>query len=565
VSRARYLFAILIGFGIAGCAIPKGSGPAIPLSPAPESPASTAGIVEVGCAGVSGPFQTEIGGRFVLAARFLAGARPSGSELEQAVRQEIRYLNGRLMQRSESPGPHAVLAESEVQVLATRVRAVRYGRALVLTEIRHPEVKLEEPYLVRAARAGRTGAGDPAWEVSFRARVGGVGCLEPGASLARLDLEAPIDPYLAYWHVPARNWRPITWHKSFFVINPCADTELADLPDPYFYWYFWDPARRAVDDRGRSFDCRSWLREGRDYRKVRLELRPRREMPGPTAKPPVLRLSALRQSLRGNRPLRIDTIFGIIEPKTRVFPSAEWARWVSENPRGWPERMRDFIHRSFPEVDSPDPAEADRGARYWTNLLLGLGDVLAVEDTQADWDGKSLRVRVRGQLRRSGQEVDLRAFLGDTDLLGPGQAVHWPFLLSGLNEADIVVYNGHSGLGKNVSLESIAQGLGRPLPETEAAVSRAPAYQLVAVLSCYSNAYFADELASARRRHGYRGKLDQITTASEYTSERGTLGLLDLVDRTFARDGTEGTDAAGLYGGTYFRPADFLVFRQADF
>lgn len=116
-----------------------------------------------------------------------------------------------------------------------------------------------------------------------------------------------------------------------------------------------------------------------------------------------------------------------------------------------------------------------------------------------------LEKEVRNQLGHS-QKVRITVYLGDTDINSRDATFH-QILIPAFQEADILVYDGHSGLGANLGFDY--------LPEFE--FDPSGKYQLFFINGCSSYPYFNGQFFRAKQ--GGSKNIDIITSGlSTYTS-----------------------------------------------
>jgi hypothetical protein len=113
-------------------------------------------------------------------------------------------------------------------------------------------------------------------------------------------------------------------------------------------------------------------------------------------------------------------------------------------------------------------------------------------------------------------------FFGDTDLGKAGKAFHW-FYKDAIEMASVVIYAGHSGLGKRLDLDRIEDSLGKKI------IFNLNRYQIFFLDSCSSYLYYTNmylnRKKSARDLFGTK-QLDIITTGlPTYFNSMGTSSI----------------------------------------
>jgi hypothetical protein len=118
--------------------------------------------------------------------------------------------------------------------------------------------------------------------------------------------------------------------------------------------------------------------------------------------------------------------------------------------------------------------------------------------------------------------IEYRVFFGDTDLGKAGKAFHW-FYKDAIEKASVVIYAGHSGLGKRLDIESIEESLGKKI------IFNLDRYQIFFIDSCSSYLHYTtmylNRKKSPRDLLGTK-KLDMITTGlPTYFNSMGTSSI----------------------------------------
>lgn len=489
-------------------------------------------------------------GRITLHRAFLATGAKEDEEIIQSLKQQLRYLWGHYRTDAAASQELRVVLSSEEPVLIIQKKtAVPYGRDLVIDWKQvGPHLIINDPYTLRAIQAGQVRKGDAAVAVDYEARFKlGVCSLAQtvGAQPVTLTVPLPQDPWLFFWHVPARERRPMRYHGIVNTTNPCSDDDFAELPHPFYYWYDWQPGRRGPDASGNFFDCRQLLRPGVDF------------------SPHVVRLtrySAASRSFRslrqafgagaGKGPVRATVLIGVLDHELRALDAQGLADRLAAGRGDLSARAR--------ALSGSDWAPAhEGGTAKLLHLLSDLGQVAQVRSSQPQVERGFLRVDIAATLRRSGRPLQLRAHLGLTDLFGPVPPQHWFILQRALAEDHLVIYAGHSGLGENFRLAQIEERLKLPHDEFVRAFRGAP-HQLIAFLSCYSYMYFGQDLLAAGASRAVPGG-EFVFTGDAYTKgDRGALALLDLVDQVLA----PGNTAGRVDRLRFLDPEDFWLIKE---
>jgi hypothetical protein len=475
------------------------------------------------CPRATGEYVGTLRARMVLARAFFDPAIGDDENIRAAALHQLRYVWGHYRNDATAHGAvQLVLSAEEPELTIVSRREAPYGRDLALPwTTTDPRLKIEDAYTLRAVAAGRVRKGDPAIVVEYQLRFKLALCgrgEDPGAAL-RVPL--PPDPWLAYWYVPRARHRLLRYHKDTAITNPCADDDFADLPHPFYYWYDWLPTRHGPDDDGRAFDCRSWLRPGYDYDYV--------EIPVERFAAPSHDLSRVRDGLAATSgPLNATIVVGVTDHSVLDLGLDGWRAAIGDGD--------DLLGRATAARDrwaKEGPREG--GTRSLLETLVGLAQVMTIESHASTVDDDNLRVEVRGRLKESGRALRVRLYLGMTDIFGPRPPKHWPILRRALNEDQLIIYWGHSGIGENFRLAQIEKNLNLSHEQFASELARSPA-RLIAFLSCYSYMYFGQDLLAAGAQH-VGGGAYLFTGIEHARRENGPIAVLALVDRVLSVDG----------------------------
>lgn len=431
-------------------------------------------------------------------------APTEGDFREESVRHHVRFYQKSLQERWKSKGLQVVFSSEPVEVSIDTIELSNSTASYEITAVDHANVKSSHSYINQALKAGKLKTGEPVEHIHYTARWKGVACgaLPPAEETAY----APFDPYLAFWMVQPSLRRHFEWNGSRFLLSPVFENEYVDYPDPLYSWYVWRPEGKLKDIDGKISEPFHSLKFTENAMEAKVDVHVLQSLPA-------LSIAAIK-----NRTLKATVIFGIIDENQKV--------WKPDFPKSGRAKDWHQVEVKLKEFMTQSPA-LDRGSRYAIDFLLHLESFL---------EKKSMRFRYHQPVLtidgKAGQKrLRLRFFFGPTDLLVKTPPEHWAIAKQALEEDDILVYNGHSGLGENFRFENIEQftvGKLKPRPN-----------QLLAILSCYSFSYNA---LAARSKN-------LLLTGSDYTSARGALGLLQNL-----------TGQAKLL--PYVEPQDFLILRS---
>lgn len=439
--------------------------------------------------------------------------------LKDAIVQHLRFAQGHFVNQASSSGRVVMKMSTDPTIESIRVQKSSYPFALEVDAIDHPDVKITHPYLLSALKTRTIAKGDAGLKVSFSARLTAMYCGSKTIP-THLDIDLPSEPYLAYWLVPTRDRREIHWHLSNFKINPCADSEYADIPDPYYYWYFWKPQATGLDAKDRPFQCKTWFRENHEFVSAKVS-------------DIVVDKAPARFGFSGRWPasLRIAAIFGVVDPKGFIFDyRAALAKIAARKTTTLQDVVSLFAR---PATDRP----LDPGSDNVTTFVRELPTLIFSKSASITADADNGILTIESHLAKSAKSVRIEIYFGQTDVLTVAEPSYWRAVSSALAHDDVVLYAGHSGLGENLKLTNV---LAAAKLDGEALLRDAPARQILGFFSCYSYSYFGDEIAQARARASK--STDVIRTASAFTSAQGHVAVLRALDEIDERHPATSSD-----------------------
>jgi hypothetical protein len=394
----------------------------------------------------------------------------------------------------------AGLNENTLKFVVTVQKETLYGHTMKVNDLNHPDYQTDSKYQLRIIAAGGVSEIDPALEVEYQAQVLAAICQDRnGFSGLDKRVLVPLDPYLAYWIVPENERRTIAWEKSVWKINPCADAELADIPHPLYYWYFWNPYQVGEDIQHRPFDCTRIF------------------------DPSLLTPLSLNESGKiipepgktvgfSKSKFKASAIFGVIDPKESILNGKVFL---------------DALQAIETKGEIPSITAGDRGSGALLGFLRKLPDVLTVETVIPNGtDQLPFRARILGTLKSSGAKLDLDLFFGHTDRLSNYPVQSNEEIIRSLESADLILYKGHSGLGENFKISTLFGGSGVPRGDETRLLRKS--HQVFAFVGCHTFSYFGDDIVEARKKQKLGTTL--VTTIAEGTNTNAAVNVLAWLD-----------------------------------
>jgi hypothetical protein len=460
----------------------------------------------VGCS-VGGQITLRYNGRVFLNSLFIDTNKSESENIHEAINLQIKYISGYFYNTDSKKDLKFVLGpDYSVKITQVIRRNITYPFQMTIDAVKRPDVQYTNSYVNRAIEVGKTTRQDPALYVEYVAVLKVAFCGETTEQLDRIDFSLPLDPYLFYWHVPARQREFTQWRSIFWIANPCSTTELADFPDPLYFWYFWKPTEKG---------CFRWLREGKEFFSVRGDIIGI-EWPDQTEG------TALKHALQNKEEIKVTAIFGIMDS------------YIKES-----EKQDEIGLRHFQE---------------FTEEMAGIIDNPFVIKTRKK---NTLLQSIKGRLHESGKKIHLTTSFGPTDIFSNTPAEHWTTARNGLQTDDLVIYAGHSGLGENMSVENIEKHTNKKMN-----IKELPDYQLVAFLSCYTYTYFGLDLVERYSRAQKEKKIDLLFTGSSYTSGKMAAYLISYLDSILSPHKLSG---GNNLTSQFLDPEGFLLIKNFHF
>lgn len=423
---------------------------------------------------------------------------------EEVVRAQLRYLEGYYNHGMPETSKQTAFVYPRQEIHVTRVARTRYPRALQIQWT--PDTPELYPPSFRGKRA--VDGNSPATEIDYSARQEIIVCGGSANSPETGPLfKLPLDPYLAFWLVPERERQHLmNFGGERSRTNPCADPQMAKLKFPSMYWYVWSPDASGEDAEGQTFSCPALLKEGRDYATITPRFRPLDSQKSP--------LSFAKLSTHDSLDVRvIQGLYSQSSDRSTLDRALALFRRNGDILRT--ARLLGSGDLSREGIKDLDPSVFDV-----LRILRSLDSIADLQLRSAEDKGTHFEFAFSGQLKASQKKLDLLVYYGPTDE-PQKKAKHWDFLSAAISKADFIVYSGHSGMGKNMSMNYLPS---RP--------STLPSYQALMVISCYASSYFGPDYLALRDRPGM--STDLIKTAISDSHPMALPGaFLQFLDQEF--------------------------------
>lgn len=478
-----------------------------------------------------------------IAKKFIPEDKDKTVIFKNAIEQQLRYLVAHEFHEAyaNQSVPDFTATSNNADITITSVESKKYFAGFKISSINHPDVTIEDPYMRMAIKSGSVAETEDSFEVTYQAKLKGVGCLLNGNIKKQTSL--PRDPYLAYWYYPESKFPLIRWRQSSFRTNPCSDEELADIPHPYYFWYFWEPSKKNTRRQSKSNECLSvYNSKTLINAEISFEEDPSH---------PIAQGAGRIATLKMKDEIKAAYIFGIIDSKGTQPTTKSLIEMLTDSSAD--------LNQAFASLSinlNENDTKLERGALYFGRFLSQLTKILNIRSTTYEEIPHGIVLNIHGDFRKSGKKISLNVFYGPTDVLDGFPPAHWSFLADAIKQDDVLVYNGHSGLGENVSLKNItSNSTGLSILKGDGI----PEYQLIAILSCYSSYYYNSEISQLRKKVNTNAVTDTVLTGSSYTSDIGALGILAYIDSILDQGQS---DPAFLYRNSFISPVDNWITQQ---
>lgn len=493
------------------------------------------------CDGTAYAMDVEVTGQLLLHRDFLPSGIIKRAEVEAAVQQQLRYAFA-ATQNDESAALFLTPSGPPSQIEILWQQDVPYGHALHLDWPADPEIHPGIDYVKKALQRRDVKALDAAVQLGYRARLTVAACSHSPKLPSQLALPIPVDPYLLFWFVdPAQRALRVYGSKSA-VTFPCAEDDLAEYEHPEYLWYYFQPTRTAPD-------CPGLLQSARALTVAQLRVI--------AASPPHGSLREVTQGLRSaaseHKVLRIGALFGFVD---------------HQHARPTPAQVKECFEPLRP-AHSQSEGRCQEDELEWGTVQY-LHFIAALRGRLVDYAAEVVRgplggvfsVVVTGKIPHSLVPVEVTVDLMETDFLAPAPyvATHLPWIAQALQQQDVLLYAGHSGLGENLSVAKLVGALGAP--KTTALLQRSPT-QVVAFLGCYTYSYFGRDLAPLLRGGAGRETLFAYTGNAVSQLSQSAMHVLSMLDCALAANGSSDDEKALARCLKQEPNANFLIYDYA--
>jgi len=443
---------------------------------------------------------------------------------KDAIKSQLRYLAVTLPEVNQSLAlKWAALSHEKPLIKINNISSKSYSMDFRIDNFSPLKHFLKtQPYISNAIKRGYALQSDRAVVINYEAKIKMAICSTGNFNPADMNIPLPRDPFLAYWYVSDNQRRLIKWKKNKKTrrVNPCADSEIADLKLPQDYWYAWNPFQKGYDEQEDFFDCQNLLKEQVHYDRVKVTFARRTLI-----KEKELTFERLEQD--PSTPLNMSLLLSLDKVKHKPFETG---------------KVNDLILEFLKDISFK---EARKNLPFWENeydfnlnvllvLLWNLNQQMTITEKNVNVLESSVGVHLKGILNKSQKSVNIRILLVPTPSRTKKSEVFVDFFRNSLNSDDIILYNGHSRLGKYLTKEINQRSFYDKNLSDENRIRNID-YQILGLFSCYSYTYFPPEdfPLPDHRTQNFSRQLIYVAASYLDTTTKTIVAFIDSLDLYF--------------------------------
>jgi hypothetical protein len=370
-------------------------------------------------------------------------------------------------------------------------------------------------YLTKILPYGSIAKGEKAVKVNYEMESNIQTCFMENSpeSFKQLKVFQPLDPYMNYFVVPISQRRliknPIRHAEG--VYNPCMrpDGITASGYNPFSMWLFWKPEASGHGADKQPFDCSLYYQEGKTIQMAKVDIEEN--------VPRKAEFFNFKHFENMNRPIKMSVLVGGQESK--IFTKLDKAD------------VNKFVDLYLSGIDYQTvrnelPQKYDA---HFVKILILLWKVrshMEIFSREVTSDDLSVNILLRGKLKLSKKDVELRISLSPNSPLYAGNEIFAKNFNNDFLTNDIVVYEGHAYAGGIFD-----EGLKLLKQQNYANQDKTIGYQIFAIYSCSSSFYY--EAKQFPKIENANFKRDIVRTAGSYldSSGNGSLALIASLDQ----------------------------------
>lgn len=424
-----------------------------------------------------------------------------------AVKAQTRFLLGYLNYQTSSSIKIIPLNGENIKILG--VKQTSYGRDLIIPPFKddatlYPFDIFKENNFLKSTKA---------WEISYEAKIPAVMCDQKKKNIVSVPISVPLDPYLAYWLVPVKERRTISFFGKTENINPCSYGLMTHMVHPSMYWYAWKP-----ENHGENFNCKKLLESGKDYLSLKAEFRPELSVEEPVQ----------FEKLRALDKINISILFGQVAYGDAKVSLVHAKKLLSQY-----KSLSDITPQS---LDPKTQKLIDPSVYVFLTFYKELKKLSNISKETLDFNDDHLIIQIDGKLKLSHKDFSIKFFIGPTGKRNPK---HFSFLKDAFTESDLIYYVGHSGMGYDMDFESMKSHLKLSNNELDRILNK-KSYQMLGIISCYSTFYYGTQYANIRKKPDHVTDVVLVSIGTfPFKIPLGLISYLDgkLVSRDLHFDG----------------------------
>lgn len=370
-------------------------------------------------------------------------------------------------------------------------------------------------YLKRLLPLKKIVAGEPARKITYEIEAKLLTCFteDSAEGFKNLKFPQPLDPYTAYFVFP-KSHRVLLKNGTRTaegVFNPCMnpDSITSSGFNPLGFWNFWRPEAQGHGADKMPFDCTLFYQDGKNitYPQVSYE----------ENAPVKANFINFGHFEKLKRPLKMSIMVGGFESKTyKKLDKPGVEKYVS-------------LYLSGISAVEARKNITDKYDGHFAKLLILLWKIekhILINDTEISSDELSLNLLLRGKLKLSKKDIELRVSLSPNNPSYAGADIFAKIFHDEFLTSDIVAYEGHATTG--VIFE---KGLQRLKESNYTPQDNSIDYQVFAIYSCNSTFYYRPD--SFPKISNPQFKRDILRTAGNYVdpSSNGSLALIASLDQ----------------------------------
>lgn len=364
--------------------------------------------------------------------------------IDESIERQVKHLMG-FYKNTKTNNMNAALFAYRNMLSKSAPRETTYGSDIEVDAYLPTSRGTDQlPYLVAAAKAGKTNKNDPAIEVDYKIELMISDC-SPNGFMKKNTAILPSDPYLSLWLEKKENRSPrdLGPYKLATASN-CSSFEIAIFGTSNQNWFFWSP----IDKYG----AKTCVIEG-EKKTINPEIAEVQE---------VLPPPKLTKEFFGNESvIKFSAIFGEIDNSDYFsrHDNNNIKKSISEifnnciKNKNVPECLGKWNPLVSAQLDKKYYEPGTHSFLVFLKYVVTLVKVSSFEITSSPKD-KDIVLKIKGALTDSLKPIEISVYMGRTtlDYGEPATKNYTKFTHDAFFTADSIAYVGHAGLGFNMNI-----------------------------------------------------------------------------------------------------------------